>query len=92
MKEALPKCYHVLLILRVLSEHSPRYVGTLYRAVCGEEGDENCRRTIRAVLSRLEKRGLVYRKREKYTWRWVYGLTSEGRKLVSILFIERPAK
>ena len=88
-------CLYQIYILRILAEHSPRYVETIYRKLCNEKrlnpNPENCRRAVRAALSKLIREGLVYRKREKGTWRWVYGLTREGHKAAADLFIERPA-
>jgi DNA-binding transcriptional ArsR family regulator len=89
-------CLYQILILRLLAEHSPRYVETLYRKICSEKrlnpDANNCKRAVRAALSKLIREGLVYRKREKGTWKWVYGLTGEGHKFVADLFIERPAR
>jgi hypothetical protein len=89
MREALPKCYHTFLVLRLLAEHSPRYASTFYREICGGQHDyDNCTRAVRGVLERLERHGILYKKRERGTWRWVWGLTSDGKKLVSELFLE----
>lgn len=87
LREVFGKGYYPLVILRLLAEHSPRYATTFYR-LC-EEGDENCKRAVRSALERLTRRGILYRKRERGTWKWVYGLSRRGREVVAFLFIER---
>ena len=87
LKDVLGKGWYPLMVLRLLAEHSPRYATTFYRHICGE--DENCKRAVRATLERLTRRGILYRKRERGTWRWVYGLSRQGREVVAFLFIEK---
>ena len=86
LREVFGKGWYPLMVLRLLAEHSPRYATSFYR-LC--EGDENCKRGVRAALQRLTRRGILYRKRERGTWKWVYGLSRQGREVVAFLFIEK---
>lgn len=87
LREVFGKGWYPLMVLRLLAEHSPRYVTSFY-GLC-DDGDENCKRSVRMTLQRLVRKGVLYRKRERGTWKWVYGLSSRGREVVAFLFIEK---
>ena len=70
-------------ILLALRDKSPRYVTAVYEEICkGESNVDACKAAVRKAMRKLIEKGLIYRKKESKTLKFMIGLTREGKKLL----------
>jgi len=70
-------------ILLALRDKSPRYVTAVYEEICKDANNkEACKAATRKAIKKLIEKGLVYRKKESKTLKFMIGLTREGKKLL----------